>query len=580
MLNTQEKTNFYKQAGKTIEQLTPFGFPEAVTRAFLKTADAADSMVSTRVPGEATTQLIQERYDLKGYRIKAKSCNWGPMSGFLCKLPPFNKKGELNMAGNLKANKNYCEYLKTDYIKKYEDAFVPLKISETRKQDFLSATKNPPKVKTNGNRIYGIAQNHPTSPTVVMEFLLIKEGQGKKSLWNVYYGNVYTHPALKTGPNTGLQDPQGRFSLYEFPALLNNYSPPKTGPAGSEFTAAEVADLKTLLGQINGLPQRNNSTTTHYLEGIQNPYPPYSTNETKYLNAVTGDYDLFAVWPKIPLLGFDLLPRLTEIDKSSVSMMTDADIAWKQYLEKEEALMPDLTEQTKSVKLFVPVAGKNLSLELTKSRFVYLEIIPTYHEIGKSESPDFGNINEGVFQAGATLSNFVNLQYGGQKETPNAAFHSDEGGRPGLEEIEYPSAVFLPADLARKVAEQPEGKLPENKRIILLQSHNDFLDLINLLLGECYITLNSAWVFTLFKDYDQPLVKAGDDRWKTAFRRLITGSAGTTGPTMDAFNNLKTQCITYYQQLIADNKTPANPPTTPAMAMKEHLATFTMEVSS
>ncbi|MCB9300194.1 MAG: hypothetical protein H6566_06065 [Lewinellaceae bacterium] len=51
------------------------GFPDKMRACFKGVADNLNGVVSTRVPGGATTQLIEERHDLKGYFIKAKSCN-------------------------------------------------------------------------------------------------------------------------------------------------------------------------------------------------------------------------------------------------------------------------------------------------------------------------------------------------------------------------------------------------------------------------------------------------------------------------------------------------------------------------
>ena len=83
------------------------GFPDKMRACFKGVADNLNGVVSTRVPGGATTQLIEERHDLKGYFIKAKSCNWGPMSGFLCRHPAFNKNGAFGIESNLTSHYDY-----------------------------------------------------------------------------------------------------------------------------------------------------------------------------------------------------------------------------------------------------------------------------------------------------------------------------------------------------------------------------------------------------------------------------------------------------------------------------------------
>ncbi len=85
------------------------GFPSDICKAFQATANTTKLLIMSRVPGGNCNQLIAESYDQKGFFIKAKSCNWGPMSGFICQLPPFNKKGASNEKGKLQMNKNQKE---------------------------------------------------------------------------------------------------------------------------------------------------------------------------------------------------------------------------------------------------------------------------------------------------------------------------------------------------------------------------------------------------------------------------------------------------------------------------------------
>src|SRR4051812_37750463 len=77
----------------TAEQLRAEGFTLEVTQAFQATANQLDSIVMSRAPGQATEQLISGGHDLKGFFIKSKSCQWGPMAGLICQLPPLNKSG-------------------------------------------------------------------------------------------------------------------------------------------------------------------------------------------------------------------------------------------------------------------------------------------------------------------------------------------------------------------------------------------------------------------------------------------------------------------------------------------------------
>src|SRR5688500_6154602 len=69
------------------------GFPDWMIYSFVSTAKETGTIVLSRTPGGAGIDLINAGYDLKGFQIKAKSCSWGPMSGFICQLPFFNKAG-------------------------------------------------------------------------------------------------------------------------------------------------------------------------------------------------------------------------------------------------------------------------------------------------------------------------------------------------------------------------------------------------------------------------------------------------------------------------------------------------------
>ena len=50
-------------------------------------------MIASRSVGKFATGLIMESYASKGFHVKTKSCNWGPMAGFVCSDPRFSKEG-------------------------------------------------------------------------------------------------------------------------------------------------------------------------------------------------------------------------------------------------------------------------------------------------------------------------------------------------------------------------------------------------------------------------------------------------------------------------------------------------------
>jgi hypothetical protein len=46
-------------------------------------ANRTSCIISFRAPGKAAQGLIAEGYGMKGFRIDTKSCDWGPMCGFV-----------------------------------------------------------------------------------------------------------------------------------------------------------------------------------------------------------------------------------------------------------------------------------------------------------------------------------------------------------------------------------------------------------------------------------------------------------------------------------------------------------------
>ena len=56
---------------------------EHAGKAFQKVADNWHNVIISRAVGKACLGPIREGYASKSFHVKAKSCNWGPMAGFL-----------------------------------------------------------------------------------------------------------------------------------------------------------------------------------------------------------------------------------------------------------------------------------------------------------------------------------------------------------------------------------------------------------------------------------------------------------------------------------------------------------------
>jgi len=67
------------------------GFFPAHAKKFEEVANISNCIILFREPGKMAAGLIAENYAMKGFRIDTKSCNWGPMAGFVCADPRFTK---------------------------------------------------------------------------------------------------------------------------------------------------------------------------------------------------------------------------------------------------------------------------------------------------------------------------------------------------------------------------------------------------------------------------------------------------------------------------------------------------------
>lgn len=488
------------------DELAKEGFPRKVSEAFQKTADELNCVIWSRVPGKACTTLIDESYNLKPFYVHGKSCNWGPMAGFVCQLPALNKKGASKMAYNLKEHRNSLTWLGEkqaevvrDWNKenrgepdisdenKYREMgvsdslFLPLSISETRQKELLDSGFLPDHKTISNDLVCGIAQDK--DKTVAVEYLM-QRNPNNPNLWDVYHKNIY----IKNGDGyiNYLQKNGAKFSIIQDNVVQYNADIQASIHQKIILNQAQIdTALNTLLNSLNISPERRNSLDDFYaLNGIQSPYLAHRDEASRYKNAVSGDYDLFAVWPFTPNASFEMTTRISE-----------------------RASKP--SESDKIQRLFIPVEAKENAVEITKSRNVFIEFIGTYKELDGKEDRELGNINDLVSLAAQTLNSLIRATYLGKNakdkgQFPNRAFHSDEGGRPGVDEIEYPIAFFMPKskplwnDLKQEESRLIKDGLIKEEGILkstafVVENHVEFLSLVQLLRRQFYVFLHDGW---------------------------------------------------------------------------------------
>ncbi|MFT3734761.1 MAG: anthrax toxin-like adenylyl cyclase domain-containing protein [Rhodocyclaceae bacterium] len=221
------------------------GMPVAHMNAFLNVANSQKCVILVRATGPTCHGLLEEGYDTKGYRIHGKSCDWGPMAGFVMRDPRLNKYGLKKESFNREKHK---EALYDDHEGQgWKAATTPLMISQ-RRVDWLVANGHIA-VTAKPGRLEGVA----SKAGVTFNYALMNEPGGM-------YSVCFDHDP-KRGGTPWTQE---------------------TG-AGFRLNHRWGKNFEPMLAMTN--PPEHCGISSVVLEVMP------------HLRAITGDYDLFAVWP-------------------------------------------------------------------------------------------------------------------------------------------------------------------------------------------------------------------------------------------------------------------------------------------
>ena len=313
------------------------GMVSAHAEAFAKVAYANDVVIMCRAVGKYATQLLEENYASKGYHNKAKSCNWGPMAGFVLDDPRFTKAG-----ATAESRKGQSKALHKAQV--WGATSVPVFISEARRQ-WLEKNGVVRRSYGDDNRFVYNASSPWGSP---MKFVLRKEKPigAKEDLWAIYYGKKET-------PDN----------------------------------------------QIEGDNRR--------VMAVRDPF--CSLNAKDYRAATTGDYDLFAIFPPLKKQHGDLRRNVQIYDPTGID---DRAVPVSQTVQHSYAAF-DASE-------FV---GDNAA-----------------------RRAGLGNMTPRLIQIRSSLNRAIRRSgYSGG----DLVHHSDEAGRPMVDDVDLPVIAFLPdpADL-------------------------------------------------------------------------------------------------------------------------------------
>ncbi|WP_160172726.1 anthrax toxin-like adenylyl cyclase domain-containing protein [Methylomarinum vadi] len=314
------------------------GMPRPHMQAFLTVARQQQCIIIVRATGPTCHGLLEEGYDTKGYRIHGKSCDWGPMAGFVMRDPRLNKYG-MGKAGFNRAKHREALVLDNEG-QGWKASVTPLKISQ-RRIDWLMTHGyiNPVR---KGDRLDGTA-THPSG--ISFKYSLIPE-PNNPGLFGVYFDQTELH-------NRWMQEKGGAVVHYH----------PKYG-----------ASYEPMLAMTNPPGHRSYRGET-------------------YLNAITGDYDLFAIWPFVgsydaSAYGLDHRPLGTV--KGSVTQAERDNV---------ENLERHFTEGGQGTKL--------------------------------------GNITPRIYLICQLVNSIIAKQ--------QVLWHSDEAARPFLDDVDLPVMAFTPA---------------------------------------------------------------------------------------------------------------------------------------
>ena len=102
--------------------------------------------------------LIADDYCMKGFRIDTKSCNWGPMAGFVCADPRLTKDAVYETRNKTWTHEALSGHIVEKFFGKVEDAdwkadVMPIAISKERITELTQMGMIRPRLMTNGHYV-------------------------------------------------------------------------------------------------------------------------------------------------------------------------------------------------------------------------------------------------------------------------------------------------------------------------------------------------------------------------------------------------------------------------------------------
>jgi len=248
------------------------GFPPSHAAVFQRVATRMNTAISCREVGAVCTGLIEEGYALKGFRVDTKSCNWGPMAGFVCMDPRLNK----------------AVYEKESFNRQMTKEALAGEIHKTGGTEGADLTTLKAEWK---------AHYHP----LVISRQRINQLVALGAIGGLTPDTADVNQSIGTPGFVGTSSRGGLTITWRLirlkAALWDGVTSDHYGifvEANKAFTPEYLGGAKALVTQVR--ISHGRYAPYHALLGLTNPIT--RGRNTRFKDCVTGDYDLFGVWPR------------------------------------------------------------------------------------------------------------------------------------------------------------------------------------------------------------------------------------------------------------------------------------------
>lgn len=355
------------------------GMPKCHGNKFSDAATQHNTIIMSRAPGIYATQLIEEGYASKGFHNKAKSCNWGPMAGFVNVNPMFSKAG-LTEKGNKSQTKSISKARKSG-AKTTPLIISGARINRLKEMNIITEVSSDDKLLKLFKKVHDTQGITGITANCIKVKPTFNGAKGDTKFLNLAkkYSFYLKEHFQRTSPLSSTWERVGLWEVY-YSYDLN-----------LDLKNGIVPPFKKLYSFVD--PNFSEENTYDY------------DNISNHLYSTTADFDLFAAWGDVS---------------------------------KERALIKIYRENNKTME------ADSLETQIKKMdmRPASTLMLRSYYATEEFEDSHLGNITPRL----STIMNDLNQKFktGCNYTMGNLVHHSDEAGRPKIDDVDMPVIVFFP----------------------------------------------------------------------------------------------------------------------------------------